>query len=150
LERLYRGDGRPRETVAAEGILPRSANPESTASLVPCDGPGADDWVATSKDPVVAAEFPLATRRYPDAETYVIRDPIGAVDKTGESGSSADERLVVVEDGVPAHKIEGRLIDRTDPGKGIIANPAFRSVEFDPVRPPREDTGRNNIYRGQD
>lgn len=151
LDRLYRGDGRSRETIAAEGIRPRSELTDSTFSWVAADGPGADDWVCLSKDPAEAARFPLWNSRWarpPEHEVHIVRDITGVVDKTGESRVSFNEGLVVVPGGIPVDKIEGTLIDRNDPSGGFDPNPDFRPHEPAPTRPPREDTGWDNMYRG--
>ncbi|MEV0045916.1 hypothetical protein AB0H60_20960 [Nocardia rhamnosiphila] len=150
LDRLYRGDKRPKATIEDEGFRPRSTMTDSTHSWVSADGPGADDWVCTSKDPAQAARFPLGNRRFsltPEGEVYIVRDVAHAIDKTGESRASANEGLVVVDGGIPADKVEGTLIDRDDPSKGFDPNPGFRPHEPAPIRPPREDTGWNNVYR---
>ncbi|MGW5384925.1 hypothetical protein [Nocardia sp. NPDC003963] len=114
------------------------------------DGPGADDWVCLSKDPAVAARFPLRSSRWPrppEDEVHVVRDITGTVDKTGESRVSFDEGLVVALDGIPVDKIEGTSIDRNDSHAGIEPNPDFRPRESTPIRPPRADTGWDNVYR---
>ncbi|WP_157120505.1 hypothetical protein [Nocardia fusca] len=150
LERLYRGDRRSKEVIEDEGFRPRSTMTDSTHSWVGSDGPGADDWVCLSQDPAVAARFPLVNRRFSlgvPGEVYVVHDVTGAVDKTGESRVGFNEKLVVVPGGVPADKIEGTLIDRNDPGKGIDPNPNFRPHEPTPIRPPRADAGWDNVYR---
>ncbi len=155
---LYRGDGRPRETVFNEGIQTRSALPEPPFSWVDLDGAGADDWVCTSRDPAQAAYFPLGD----DGETYVVRDVRNAHDKSEENSKWAGEQMVAVDrspppdevyrqyaadrvEGIPADKVEGVLIDRHDPDKGMIPNPNFQPYEPTPVRPPREDTGWDNM-----
>ncbi|WP_267886586.1 hypothetical protein [Nocardia jinanensis] len=39
------------------------------------------------------------------------------------------------------------LIDPHDPDKGTIANPGFEPYEPQPVRPPRDDTGWDNVMQ---
>ncbi|MGW0178207.1 hypothetical protein [Nocardia sp. NPDC003345] len=150
LGRLYRGDKRSTEVIYDEGFRPRSTMTDSTHSWVPLDGPGADDWICMSKDPEVAARFPLRSRWFQseaEGEVYVVRDAVNAQDKTGESLPNAAEELVVVHGGIPADKIEGVLVDRDDPAKGMVANPGFVPYEPSPVRPPREDDGWDNVVR---
>ncbi|MEU4312434.1 hypothetical protein [Nocardia sp. NPDC024068] len=148
LDRLYRGDKRPTEAIYDEGFRPRSTMTDSTHSWVPIDGPGADDWICLSKDAETAARFPLRSRWVqadPEGEVYVVRDAVNAQDKTAESRPNAAEGLVVVHDGIPADKIEGVLVDRDDPGKGLVPNPGFVPYEPSPIRPPREDDGWDNM-----
>ncbi|MGW4068992.1 hypothetical protein [Nocardia grenadensis] len=140
LGRLYRGDSRPKETIFEEGFRPRGTIDEPTWSWTGHDGPGADDRVCTSRAPAQAARFPLGD----DGETFVVRDTRNAHDR-GEDGKGAREQLVVVDGGIPADKVEGVLIDRHDPDKGFIPNPDFRPEEPTPVRPPREDSGWDNM-----
>ncbi|WP_040791837.1 hypothetical protein [Nocardia paucivorans] len=158
LGRLYRGDSRSREKIYDEGFLPRSTISGSTFTWTHQDGPGADDWVCTSRDPAVAAEYPGG-----DGETFVVRDVLNAHDRDADPKGAIEQRVVVDrgpqpdeigrryaldrgDGGIPVDKIEGVLIDRRDPDKGIIPNPGFKPYEPTPVRPPREDAGWDNMY----
>ncbi|WP_280353806.1 hypothetical protein [Nocardia otitidiscaviarum] len=139
LGELYRGDARPMETIYAEGFQPRASK-----WWIDLDGPDAAGWVCTSRDPAQAARFPLGY----DGETYVVQDVRGAHDRA-QYPKGAHEKLVVVE-GIPADKVKGMLIDRHDPDKGLVPNPDFKPYETAPVRPPREDTGWDNVIHDPD
>lgn len=159
LGRLYRGDSRSKEEIYDEGFRPRSTISEPTWTWTREDGPGADDWVCTSRDPAVAVAFPLGN----DGETFVVRDVLNAHDREEDPKGAREQRVVVDrgpqpdeigrryapdrgDGGIPADKVEGVLIDRRDPDKGMIPNPGFKPYEPTPVRPPREDTGWDNMY----
>lgn len=144
---VYRGDSRPPEEIFAEGFSPWSQHSEKQSDMWrKPDGSRADNWVWTSKDIAAARAFAPG-----DVErVYVVQDARNGFDMndrfgTNHRGSEAAE--VVFVEGIPADKVVGMLIDPHDPDKGIIANPGFKPYEPQPVRPPRDDTGWDNVMQ---
>lgn len=144
---VYRGDSRPPETIFAEGFAPWSQHSEKQSDMWrKPDGSRADNWVWTSKEADVARDFSPGD----DKRVYVVQDARNGFDMNDRFGTAHggyDSSEVVFAGGIPADKVAGMLIDPNDPEKGIIANPGFEPYEPTPVRPPREDTGWDNVVQ---